>query len=305
MSFLTIFTAPKPFTDPHINLIQRNALRSWLALGPEVEVLAIGAEDGLEQAAAELGFGFIPEVERNTRGTPLIRSLFDQARRHSTSPVLAYVNADILLRPDFVEASRQALAQLKTFLLVGQRWDLDVTAPLEFGEGWPERLLEQARTQGRRHTRGGSDYFIFPRECFTELPDFAVGRAGWDNWMIYEARNRGWALVDATGSIDIIHQNHDYRHLPGGQPHYRQPETYENTRMAGGRLVTRFTLDDAQYQMIGGRLQPFPRSWAKFRREVEIFPLVRLHSRPLARAFYALFHPRRAYRELRAAGRRA
>ena len=40
-------------------------------------------------------------------------------------------------------------------------------------------------------------------------------------------------------------------------------------------------------------------------REVEIFPLVRLHSRPLARAFYALFHPRRAYRELRAAGRRA
>ena len=35
MSFLTIFTAPKPFTDPHINLIQRNALRSWLALGPD------------------------------------------------------------------------------------------------------------------------------------------------------------------------------------------------------------------------------------------------------------------------------
>ncbi len=30
---LTLFTAPKPFTNPHIALIQRNAFRSWQALG--------------------------------------------------------------------------------------------------------------------------------------------------------------------------------------------------------------------------------------------------------------------------------
>ena len=33
-STITIFTAPKPFTDPHIDLIQRNAIRSWRDLGP-------------------------------------------------------------------------------------------------------------------------------------------------------------------------------------------------------------------------------------------------------------------------------
>ena len=52
---LTIFTAPKPFTNPHIDLIQRNAIRSWVALGPEVEVLLIGEEEGLAEAARELG----------------------------------------------------------------------------------------------------------------------------------------------------------------------------------------------------------------------------------------------------------
>ena len=30
---ITIFTAPKPFTDPHIDVIQRNAIQSWLQPG--------------------------------------------------------------------------------------------------------------------------------------------------------------------------------------------------------------------------------------------------------------------------------
>ena len=46
MPLITLFTAPKPFTNPHIALIQRNALRSWQALGTEVEVLLIGQEEG-------------------------------------------------------------------------------------------------------------------------------------------------------------------------------------------------------------------------------------------------------------------
>ena len=42
MPFLTIFTAPKPFTDPRIDIIQRNAIRSWLSLGEDVGVILVG-----------------------------------------------------------------------------------------------------------------------------------------------------------------------------------------------------------------------------------------------------------------------
>jgi hypothetical protein len=299
MSLLTIFTAPKPFTNPHIRRIQRNAIQSWQALGADVEVLVLGEEDGIAQAAAELGFRWIPQVARNAAGTPTIRSLFETARRNSDSPLLAYVNADILLLPDFVEAARTVQRLCRQFLLVGQRWDLDVTQDLDFSEGWPARLLADIERRGKLHTRGGSDYFIYPREVFTEIPDFAVGRAGWDNWMLYEARNRGWALVDATASIRIIHQNHDYSHLPGGQAHYRQPETFENIRLAGGRRVTRFTLADVEYELVNGQLQPYADGWDGFWRELEITPLVKLHSRPLAGLFEAVFHPRQAYGALR------
>ena len=47
---LTLFTAPKPFRG-HIGLIQANAIRSWMALAPDIEVLLVGDEPGLAEAA--------------------------------------------------------------------------------------------------------------------------------------------------------------------------------------------------------------------------------------------------------------
>ena len=102
MPTLTIFSAPKPFTNPHIATIQRNAIRSWVELGSEVEVFLVGEEAGLAEAAAELGVRYLPNVRRNAEGTPLVSSIFDLARQNSNSPLLAYVNADIILLPDFL-----------------------------------------------------------------------------------------------------------------------------------------------------------------------------------------------------------
>lgn len=296
---LTIFTAPKPFTNPHIAIIQRNAIRSWLALGPEVRVVLVGQEEGLAEAAAELGTGWVAEVRRNASGTPLIPAIFQAARDFSGSPYLAYVNADCILLPDFVESAFRTAAKVGRFLIVGQRWDLDVREPLDFLPGWQGRLQADCAARGRLHPRGGSDYFIFPQECFTDIPDMAVGRAGWDNWMFYKARLEGWKVIDATQDVQIIHQDHDYSHLPGGQPHYKVPETFENIRLAGGRWVTRFTLLDTDTRLADGKFLPPRRTWAKFWREVEIFPVTRLRWPGLGRAFYALFHPLRAWREWR------
>ncbi len=299
MTALTIFSAPKPFTHPHIALIQRNAIRSWKMLGERVEVILMGEEEGLAQASHELGVQHLPLVKRNAQGTPLISAMFALARTSTDSPLLACVNADILLLPDFIDCALKAAQQAPHFLLVGQRWDLEVTEPVDFSVGWESRLMMQISSSGRLHPPAGSDYFIFPRSCYTEIPDFAIGRAGWDNWMIYEARQRGWPVVDATGAIHIIHQNHDYSHLPGGQPHYRLPETFENTRLAGGKRHI-FHLIDCDRRMEDGRIQPSQIEWKKFWREVEIFPLVKLHSEWLGQLFYAVFHPIKAYREFRA-----
>lgn len=298
MADLTIFSAPKPFTNPHIALIQRNAIRSWQNLGEQVEIILLGEEPGLAEAAAELGVKHIAEVDRTASGTPLVSSMFNLARQNSTSPLLACVNADILLMPDMVENTLRVASQARRFLIIGQRYDLEVREPLEFGPGWSERLRERALTQGKLHRASGSDYFVFPRDCFTNMPAFAIGRAGWDNWMIYAGRRSGWPVVDATPSIMIIHQNHDYSHLPGGQPHYRHPETFENVRLAGGKRVI-FELRDVNTRLEAGQIKHLPFSWKRLWRELEIFPLIKLKSTLLGQLFFTILHPIKAYREFR------
>lgn len=255
MPFLTIFTAPKPFTDPHIATIQSNAIQSWRHLAEEVEVLLVGDEPGMAEAAAEYGIRQLSDVERNESGTPLVNSIFELARLASQAPLLAYANADILMLPDFIEAARQVSEQAKNFLLIGQRWDLDVRQKMDFSPGWEERLLSEVHKRGRLHLPAGSDYFVFPRDLFNGMPPFAIGRAGWDNWMIYHARQQAWPVIDGTPSILAIHQDHDYSHLPGGRPHYEQPESRENEALAGGSANLYMVLD-ADKQLSGGKLRP-------------------------------------------------
>lgn len=298
MTQLTLFTAPKPFTNPHIALIQRNAIRSWLQLGSEVEVLLLGDEEGMAEEAEKLGVRQIKDIQRNTSGTPLISSLFATARAQNDSPLLAYVNADILLFPGFLLSAQKTLAQTSHFLMVGQRWDLEVTREMDFSADWQEKLKQECAEKGKLHKPMGSDYFVYPRACFQTIPDFAIGRAGWDNWMIYQSRLQGWKTIDASAEIQIVHQNHDYSHLPGGQAHYHLPETDENIRLAGGRR-TIFTLLDANYAFRNGQIMRAKWSLKHMLRGIETFPILTLKSAFLAEFMHLLFHPRKVWAAIR------
>ena len=250
---VTIFSAPKPFVDPHVATIQRNAIRSWNALGPQVEVLLIGDDQGIAEAATELGVRHLGGVERNEKGTPLISSIFELAQQSAAHSVLTYVNTDILLLDDFLPSLDRVAGQFSQFLVVGQRWDLDQTRALEFSNGWSDELRARLKNNGQIHPPAGSDYFVFPRGLFHTLPHFALGRSGWDNWMIFAARRMGTPVIDASGSITVVHQSHDYRHLEGGEPHYGQTESLENVRLGGGK-ETIFTLSDATWRMADGKV---------------------------------------------------
>jgi hypothetical protein len=298
MTYLTIFSTPKPFTNPHIATIQRNAIHSWTKLGVDVQIVLAGNETGVKEAATEAGVSYEPNVELNAEGTPLISSIFAIGRNLNDSPYLAFLNADIIVFPELLSTLRSVAVQKESFLLVGQRWDLEVQEALDFSTGWEERLHQCLSSQGRLHPPAGSDYFVFPRACFSDIPRFAVGRAGWDNWMIFKARWEHWPVIDATRDIQVIHQDHDYSHLPGGQTHYRLPETFENVRLAGGKRAI-FHLEDSDMVLEKGKLSHPSFSWARVKRELETFPLINLHSFALAQCSYALFHPQKAYVDLR------
>lgn len=211
---LTIFTMPKAFRG-HAGIIQKNAIRSWLQLRPACDIILLGDDEGTAEAAAELSVRHAPDIERNKYGTPLISSIYTTGQKLAKYDTVCHINADIILMSDFLPAISQV--HNPSFLAIGRRWDMDITEPINFDEvSWEEQLRASMVKEGRLHGESGIDYFIFPRGMFRDVPPFAIGRGGWDNWLIYKARVLGVPVIDATAAITIVHQNHDYSHTVTG-----------------------------------------------------------------------------------------
>src|SRR5579885_366378 len=168
---LTIFSIPKTFAG-HIGIIQDNAIGSWARLDPSCDIVLVGDDPGVAEAAARHKVRHEPHIERNEFGTPVIADLFARMDALTRHPLLAFVNADIILLDDFLPAV-QAIARATAaasaparFLAVASRFNCRIDAPLAFEPGWQARLRARARKENRMYPAGGSDLFVYPRGLF-------------------------------------------------------------------------------------------------------------------------------------------
>ena len=248
---LTIFSCPKPFRGK-IEIIQRNAIKSWTLLNPRPEIILIGNEEGTAEICKEFGLRHIPEVERNEYGTPLVKSIFEIGQKTASNPLVCYVNADIILLSDFIKAI-QKVRQFFTkenFFIAGRRWNIKVNENLDFNlPDWRSKLKNFVLSNGILGSHGAIDYFVFPKKSLLNIPPLAIGRCNWDNWLIYRAIVLGLSVIDCSFQIMAIHQNHNYSHTPFNKKALNSvisgPEVKRNQKLVGkGRF---YTLLDANY----------------------------------------------------------
>lgn len=238
---VTLFSIPKAFAG-HAGLIQLNAVQSWRRLSG-AEVILFGDEEGIEAAARAAGVRHERDIARNERGTPLVSDAFERVRALARGGAVVYVNADIIFTPDLSRAvSAMSAGPLRRWLLVGQRHDIDISTPVEFGDGWDDRLRRDVAARGALHGKAGIDYFAFPKDLPVSLPPMAVGRPGWDSWLVHAARSAGIPLVDATAAVLAVHQNHPSAYRSDG------PEARANRAAAGG-YCRMGTIRDADWRL--------------------------------------------------------
>src|SRR6266853_1998994 len=128
---ITFFSTPKPFLG-HIGVIQRNAIESWKRIHPSAEVILFGNEEGAAESARDLGIRHVPGVKRNEHGTKFLSPIFDAAQDLAHHKCLCYINCDIILLSDFRHAAERVSAIGGKFLMAGQRWDIEITSPVDF-----------------------------------------------------------------------------------------------------------------------------------------------------------------------------
>jgi hypothetical protein len=246
---LTLFSIPKAF-EGHLGTIQHNAVKSWTLLGNGVQVVLVGSEPGVASSARELGVGHVPGVALSEQGTPRIDDAFARVDAVAEHPLRCFVNADVLLLDDILPAVTSVEKMFQRFLIVGETRDLDIRDGLALDGAGRAALRRRALEGGRSRGPTAIDYFVFTAGLFDPLPPFVVGRARFDNWLVWRARERG-PVVDATRAVVAVHQRHDYAHVSGGfkEAHFGG-EALRNEELAGGSGRI-YTILDASH-----RLQP-------------------------------------------------
>jgi hypothetical protein len=253
---LTIFSTPKPFVG-HIAVIQRNALRSWKLLHPHVEIILFGDDLGAGEAAQELGIRHEPEVREGEHGTKYLDYLFERAQQVARYDLLCYVNCDILLTDRFLASVAISSHGGVPFLMVGRRWDIDITDPLDFShEHWQDQLMASVAERGRSRPPWYIDYFVFKRGLYQNLLPLVIGRVNWDNWLIWKASSVGAIVVDASPFFRAVHQNHDYSYHPQGEKGiWNDSLAARNRDLAGGKQHL-WTIENATHEiMASGKLR--------------------------------------------------
>jgi hypothetical protein len=220
---LTLFSVPKPFVGD-LDALQRRSVESWRAL--DVQVLLLG---DVAEAARELEVDHVAGLELTAHGTPRLDSAFALADAAAQFPLRCFVNADIVLGRDLLDAARAVSGQAPRFLVVGQSFE-----------------------DGRPRGVAALDWFVFTPGLFGDVPPFAIGRAGFDNWLVWQARQAG-IVVDATHDVRAVHQPHGYEHVGGKEEAYYGEEAARNIELAGGKSRM-YTLHDASHVLRAGKL---------------------------------------------------
>jgi len=266
---LTLFTTAKPFHG-HSAIIQRNALKSWTLLHPDVEVILFGDDAGASVTARELRLRYEPYVARSEQGSKRLDYMFSTARAVARHDILCYVNCDIILMDDFLRALKRVREQHWEFLMVGRRWDIEVPEPWDFLQAsWRSRLQGVALMRGVQRSGEWIDYFAFSKGLYgASVPPLVVGRVHWDQWLVWKALESKAAVVDASRSVIAVHQNHDYSYHPNGRAGvWHGIEADENYRLAGNGRHRRQISDATEVlNATGIRSNTGRRQWSAARR---------------------------------------
>ncbi len=248
---LTLCTVPKPFTG-EMATIQHNALSSWAALEPRPRIVLTGDDEGVAEAAQRWGAHHEPGIECSEFGTPLLHSILAAGEAATDGGVTCFVNADVMLFADFMEALARVSDRFESFLMTGRGWRLDPPASTSDLAA----VREAARAAADRRPTASSEYFAYTPGLFDHVPPFALGRyGGYDQWLLWRARDLGEPVVDASRDVVAVHQEHGYDHIDGGVVTQRRGIEAKRNRELLGWWTHVDSLRDARYLLNGGRLR--------------------------------------------------
>jgi len=227
MANMTIISVPLPF-EGVTDIRQRNAIRSWMLVEPRPEIVLFVDEKGTNEAAEEFGLCHVPDVDDNTVGDISIRSVFQLGDELATNDLIMFADTDVILMSDFAPVIDYIVKHHDDFTVCAGRWSARISTAIDFSS--PE-WEEQVHSAVYKQHNYGSDFTIYRRGFFHDIPDFSIGQGYWDGWFMGHTLRRGAALINIADVCKVVHQDH------GPSRWNKRPHKQRNRRLSGKHVA--------------------------------------------------------------------
>jgi hypothetical protein len=247
---MIIFTVPKPFKGK-FDVIQNNAIDSWIEIKPRPKIILLGDEEGITEMARRKKLIQIKNIKRDKQGTPLLNDIFAKIQKKYKNEVFMYINTDIILMNSPLDSINILCKNFKKFVAIGKRYEIQIEERMTKIE-----ILKNIEISDlRQKSDSWMDYFIFTSGIFEDIPPFAIGKTFWDKWLVWWALQKKIPVVNITDNLQAIHQSHTY--VMNKKMNHRTvwagEQTINNLRLAGGWSHAG-NISDATFVLINNKL---------------------------------------------------
>lgn len=211
---LTLFTtfAAHLHSDSEKLIVHNNTLVNWASFKPALNLILFTNDTYWTKVAKQIGWDVIPPLhdEKNGTNPPVLKDLFHIAMKRYDTTWFGYMNADILFTSDLISNldffSKKYNTRSTRILLTGRRTNVDNLT--ELNPLSETSIREGAEKYGKLYREDAEDFFITTKSFpWKQLIPVVVGRPGYDNWLVGEARCRlNTTVVDVTQTFLAFHQ---------------------------------------------------------------------------------------------------
>lgn len=243
---LTIYSTLRSFDDPRANIMQHNAIKSWLYLDPKPEIIIMGAGKGVARFCNQYNLKNV-SVEKNEFQVPYLDDMMRKAENIAENDYLLLVSGDIILFQETMNALNAVKDRLSMFCMTAIKRETNLNELLDFNSDW-KTTVENSFAHFSLPTSG--DFFLYKKgflNSLDQIPRFVIGRSGCDSWLLSQSHKSGF-LINATESIPIFHQQHDHSHM--AMVDGDSPERTKNLELATETLGAR--IDESNFVLKNG-----------------------------------------------------
>jgi hypothetical protein len=205
--------------------VHNNTITNWSTLMPRVNLVLFTNDSSLSSYVKDRGWTSYPIIRHAAGGSPILKSMFEKVLKNFNSTFYGYANSDNLFDSSLLETLTTIYNEFgnKTPVFIsGRRTNVDFLSMKEaisYGN-----IRNAVKTRGILFGTDAEDYFITNKLFdWSIVPDLAIGRRAYDNWLVLHARAVGAITIDTSRTLLAVHQTTKTGNFEGHghtDPHY-------------------------------------------------------------------------------------